>query len=240
MMRRRLNPNLHIIIAAANRLGELRDDMVFIGGCAVGLLITDLAAPEVRITIDVDVIVEVASRVEFYRLEDELRGRGFRQVMLEEAPVCRWHADDVILDVMPTDPQILGFGNRWYAPSLENAISITLHDDVEVNMITAPYFLATKMEAFLIRGNGDCYGSHDLEDIIVVIDGRPELVDEIRGQSADLKDYLAMEFNKLVKDESFMDALPGHLPPSQAGQDRLGIIMDRLHQIVSINTEESE
>jgi len=97
----------------------------------------------------------VASRAEFYRLEEELRGRGFRQVMLEEAPICRWQADDVTLDVMPTDPKILGFGNRWYVPSLENAISIELQDGVEVNMVTAPYFMGTKMEAFLTRGNGD-------------------------------------------------------------------------------------
>ncbi len=28
--------------------------------------------------------------------------------------MCRWHFDDVILDVMPTDEEILTFGNRWY------------------------------------------------------------------------------------------------------------------------------
>ena len=233
-MRRILNPNLNIMIAAANRLGELRDDMVFIGGCATGLLITDSAAPEVRPTIDVDVIVEVASRAEFYKLEEELRGRGFQQIMHNEAPICRWQADDVILDVMPTDPQILGFGNRWYRSSLENAESVVLQRGVAVNMITAPYFLGTKMEAFLTRGNGDYYGSHDLEDMIAVIDGRPELVDEIRDQCDELKDYLAEEFKKIIEDESFIDAIPAHLPPDEAGQGRLETILDRFHQIINL------
>ena len=236
-MPRILNPNLNIMIAAATRLGELCDDMVFIGGCATGLLITDPAAPAVRYTIDVDVIVEVASRAEFYKLEEELRERGFQQIMEEAAPICRWRAEDVILDVMPTDSKILGFGNRWYGPALENAEHMAIQNDIEVYMITASYFLGTKMEAFLARGNGDYYGSHDLEDMIAVIDGRPELIDEIRNESDELKKYLAEKFNNLIQDDTFIEAIPGHLPPDPASQARAEIIMQRLQRIIDLNTE---
>ena len=55
------NPNLLILEMAADKLGPLVDRVVFLGGCATGLLITDPAAPPMRTTIDVDVIVEVAS-----------------------------------------------------------------------------------------------------------------------------------------------------------------------------------
>ena len=236
-MPRTVNPNLNIMVTAATRLGELRDDMVFIGGCAAGLLITDPAAPEVRYTIDVDVIVEVVSRAEFYRLEEKLRERGFQQIMQEDAPICRWRAEDVTLDVMPTDSEILGFGNRWYGPALENAEHMVIQNGIEVNMITAPYFLGTKMEAFLARGNGDYYGSHDLEDMIAVIDGRPELIDEIQNGSDKLKNYLAEEFNNLIQDDSFIEAIPGHLPPDPASQDRTEIIMKRLQRIIDLNTD---
>ena len=41
-------------------------------------------------------------------------------------------------------------------------------------MVTAPYFMATKIEAFYGRGGDDFLGSHDMEDIITVIDGRPD------------------------------------------------------------------
>lgn len=44
-----------------DRLGPLVEDFVFLGGCAVGLLLTDRAAPPVRATVDVDVITEVGS-----------------------------------------------------------------------------------------------------------------------------------------------------------------------------------
>ena len=68
--------NIGMIAAVARHLGELRDKVVFVGGCATGLFITDPAVPEVRATQDVDVIVEVASRLDYCRLEEELRQRG--------------------------------------------------------------------------------------------------------------------------------------------------------------------
>ena len=42
------NPNLEILTLAVNQLGELADDMVFFGGYATGLLISDPAAPPIR------------------------------------------------------------------------------------------------------------------------------------------------------------------------------------------------
>ena len=93
-------------------LGPLYDEMVFLGGCATGLLITDAAAPPIRATRDVDVIVEVASLVEYYRISESLRDRGFFEDQSEQAPICRWAGHGVLLDVMPTDPGILGFGSE--------------------------------------------------------------------------------------------------------------------------------
>ncbi len=58
-MARQQNPNLEILMLALDRLGELADEMVFVGGCATGLLITDAAAPPIRVTRDVDAIVQV-------------------------------------------------------------------------------------------------------------------------------------------------------------------------------------
>jgi len=55
-MPRAQNPNLEILIFAVEKLGNLADEMVFLGGCAAGLLITDSAAPPLRVTHDVDAI----------------------------------------------------------------------------------------------------------------------------------------------------------------------------------------
>src|SRR5205807_703331 len=113
------------------------------------------------------------------------RELGFRESHADDAPICRWLSGDLILDLMPTDASILGFSNRWYGPALENAQRIRI-GEYEIRVITAPYFLATKLEAFHGRGKND-FRSHDLEDVVAVIDGRSELVGEVRLAAADLQ-----------------------------------------------------
>lgn len=55
------DPNLAQVELIAHVLGSLREELVFVGGCAVGLLMTDPAASPARVTYDVDLVVEVAS-----------------------------------------------------------------------------------------------------------------------------------------------------------------------------------
>jgi hypothetical protein len=99
----------------------LVDRLVFLGGCATGLLLTDVAAPPIRVTQDVDVITEVATMAEYYQLAELLRAGGFQADTTENAPICRWKAGDLLLDVMPTNPQLLGFGSVWYQEAFETA-----------------------------------------------------------------------------------------------------------------------
>lgn len=110
-MARTQNPNLEILEIAAQALGPLCDELVFLGGCATALQITDSAAPPVRVTRDVDTIAEVATAREYRVLEKRLRERGFEVDTSKDAPICRWAGHGILLDVMPTDERILGFGN---------------------------------------------------------------------------------------------------------------------------------
>lgn len=153
-MHREGNPNLQILEIAVAHLGPVADDMVFLGGCATGLLLTDVAAPPIRATQDVDVITEVASLGDYHRLAGRLRKRGFQEDQSPEAPICRWVAAGVVLDVMPTRPEILGFGNEWYQPALDAAVAVELPSGKRIRMVTAPYFLVTKLAAFDSRGEG--------------------------------------------------------------------------------------
>ena len=153
------NPNLAQLAAAATKLAPLLDQIAFVGGCGTGLLLTDSAAAPVRLTFDVDAIVAIPSYAEFTLLENRLRELGFRESHAEGAPICRWLHGDLILDLMPTDPSILGFGNPWYRPALEN-VQRTRIGEYGVQLITAPYYLATKLEAFHGRGKNDFRMSH--------------------------------------------------------------------------------
>jgi len=133
------NPNLEILEKAVHRLDSLADEMVFLGACATGLLLTDPAAPPIRGTLDVDVIVESASLAEYHRLAKKLRKRGFREDLSPDAPICRWKTKEIILDVMPTSQQILGFGNRWFEPAFTRAKPVVLPSGKRIRMLTAPY-----------------------------------------------------------------------------------------------------
>jgi len=73
--------NLEMIKHVANRLGSLREKVVFLGGATTGFLISDRAMPAIRSTVDVDIIIEIISREEYYQLEKMLRSLGFVQRM---------------------------------------------------------------------------------------------------------------------------------------------------------------
>jgi hypothetical protein len=145
----------------------------------------------------VDVLVEVATLVEYHRLSERLRRLGFVEDTSEDAPICRWKTADVILDVMPTDPGILGFGDRWFNLAYEASEWTTLPSGKRIRLLPSSYFLATKFEAFESRGEGDYLMSRDMEDIITVLDGRSEIVSEIRQANEELKDYLAQRCSML-------------------------------------------
>ena len=99
--------------------------------------------------------------------------------------------------------------------------------------MTAPLFVATKLEAFSDRGHGDYLASHDLEDIVTVVDGRPELVDEVRSGPSEVRDYVRDRLGLLLADEGFVTALPGHLPGDAGSQARLPLLLERLRSLGS-------
>jgi predicted nucleotidyltransferase len=222
------NQNLELLIVAAKLLMPVLDDLVFVGGCATGLLVTDEAAAEVRPTFDVDAIAEITSYVEYTTFGERLHKLGFTEDASEGAPICRWQNGQIKLDLMPLDERILGFSNRWYKPAMDAATEIEIAPGLRVRVVTAPYFCATKLEAFRGRGKGDHLASHDLEDLITVIDGRQELLDELRAASDDVRSYIAGTIGHILKAPQFIDALPGYLLPDSASQARINQLMGRM------------
>lgn len=222
------DPNREMVIRMARQLGPLRNEFVLVGGSAAGLLVTEVAGAPVRVTRDVDMVVEVGSYASYSRLGERLRERGFAEDASEDAPMCRWRHKDLILDVMAVEEKVLGFGNRWYRAAVEQAQPVELTSGLHIGMITAPYFLGTKFEAFAARGKGDYSVSQDLEDIVVVVDGRDELVGEVATSAADLRNYIARWMNRLTTADDFEAALPGYLMPDEGSQARMGLVLERM------------
>lgn len=147
-----------------------------------------------RPTDDVDVVVEVATRGDFYDFETKLRGVGFREDQ-ESAVICRWRhrKSALILDAMPSRGDILGFDNEWQAAAIPHAVWCELPSGAQIRAAPPVYMLAMKLEAFAGRGEGDFLASRDFGDVVALIDGRPELLDEVASAPVDVRTYIAQE-----------------------------------------------
>lgn len=222
-----MNPDIERLELATRVLGPLCDEFVFTGGTITSLLITDPAAPPTRRTVDVDAVVEVVSLVAYYELEERLREARLQQ--RSDAPVvCRWFHGQLILDVMPTDEAILGFSNRWYLDAYRNPMDFHLPSGHMIKIVSPAYFLATKLAAFDGRGQGDYQASHDIEDIVAVVDGRREILTETMNAVSEVGNYLRQRFGELLDSPPFVAALPGHL----AGErNRESIVLARLRML---------
>lgn len=226
----RATANLRMLEFVARKLGPLNDEVVYLGGCSTALFITESLLLDVRPTKDVDCIVDIVSRSEYYKFANRLQKQGFKQSM-NESVICRWRYDDVILDVMPTDEEILTFGNRWYKEAIKKPITHQLADDLIVNSVSAPYLLATKIEAFNARGNRDFLLSHDFEDIINVISGRKEIAEEVNLANEELKNHLQIFFEEMLSDDEFMTSLPAHIKEGITTEQRLETVTNRIKKI---------
>jgi predicted nucleotidyltransferase len=226
--------SIELLERGAAALGELVDDVVFVGGATLALWITDPAAPPVRPTKDVDVIVEIATRREYYKFEKRLRALGFAN---HGTVICRWikNEPDLMLDAMPTDAGILGFENRWQKRAFPTALARDLPSGARIRAASPPFLLATKLEAFKGRGRGDLLASHDFADIVSLFDGRGELVGELRGAPFDLREYVAAEVSALLEHEPLLAGIHAQLPPDAASQARAqATVLPRLREATSI------
>ncbi len=225
------DPNLELLRLAAQKMGDLVDDVVFVGGCVVGLLVTDAAAAEIRPTDDVDVIIEVIGYRRYQYFVDHLRAKGFREDTSDRAPLCRFVHSGTILDFLPTDESVLGFSNPWYPLAIETSVKFDIGIGRSINVVSAPCFAATKIVAFHDRGKGDFLGSHDLEDVITLLDGRTEFLGEFDSADKALKNFLSVEFRKFLEDPRFLDAIPGHIGNEPASQARVPMLLSLLREI---------
>lgn len=215
----------------AEALGpRLLETSAFVGGCVVGLLITDeFTKEQVRSTDDVDLIVDVMNYAAYARLSDELRSRGFKESMQDNIQ-CRWRLGELIVDVMPTDEKILGFSNGWYAPAIESAIWFSLPSGNKIRIVSAPYFIATKIEAFKGRGNNDYFTSRDIEDIITLVDGREELGSEVAEIGGALEGYISKSIGGFLDQSDFEYAVESAVRSDAA---RAAVIFGRLEALAS-------
>lgn len=225
--------NIEMLQTVANGLRELKDEVVFVGGAVAELYADNPAASDIRPTRDVDCVIELKSRIDYERLEKNLRNKGFAHDTSEGAPVCRMIYKGIKVDVMPTDEDILGFSNKWYEEGIENRITKTLPDGTVVFVFTPEYYLAAKFEAHKGRGGNDLRQSHDFEDIIYILDNYTEILDSIRNANLNVRLYLKEEFKNLINNKNLTEGIETAMPYG-SGEEGTYIITELMQSISEI------
>jgi predicted nucleotidyltransferase len=221
------NRHKEMLILVAEALGpELCQQMAFVGGCTTGLLLTDdFTREQVRHTDDVDLIVHLVGYPSYARLQEQLRTQGFRERMDNDDPICAMSLGELRVDFMPDDDKVLGFSNRWYQAALQSADNYSLTENITIKLVKPVYFVATKLEAYRGRGKNDPLSSRDIEDLLNLFDGRPELLTEIDQTTHELRRYIASEIKTLLENGNFQNAVQSC---ALGDHDRESLIFERL------------
>ncbi len=221
--------NLGIVKKVAKALGELNDQVAYVGGATVSLYADDPAADDVRPTKDIDIVLHILSFGQLTALQEKLGQKGIHPDP-ESKVICRFKYDDVLIDVMSIKEVGWAPSNVWFEPGFKNMETYTIDDETTIRIFPVSYFLATKFEAHRDRG-GDPRTSKDFEDIVYVLDNRLGVVNDIRTAPNDVQTYLKVELQELLNANS-EEALSCHLSPFSQ-EDRLQILKEKINQIVA-------
>jgi hypothetical protein len=201
--------NITRIKVVCEALGEMTHSVLFVGGATVSLY-TDRPASEVRPTDDVDILVELIHYSGYTDIEEQLRKKGFVNEQ-ESGIICRFKIHGIIVDVMPTSSNVLGFTNKWYEEGFSKPMQRQLSKGLCIKILQPVYFLASKMEAFKGRGGGDGRMSSDFEDIVYVLNNRNTIWDEIEKAPTHLRAYLKNEFEKISQKDFLYEWISANL-----------------------------
>ncbi|RYE39029.1 MAG: hypothetical protein EOP48_26285 [Sphingobacteriales bacterium] len=221
--------NIVRIKAVHNALEELALEVVFVGGATVSLY-SDRPSGEIRPTDDVDILIELLHYKEYSAIEEKLRKKGFVND-IESGVICRYLVRGITVDVMPTSEEILGFANKWYAEAFRHAQVINLDEEYSLRIFSAPYFIATKFEAYKSRGGNDGRTSTDFEDIIYLMNNRTTLWQELKEAPENLQQYLKIEFAALISQPYIDEWISSHLDYHE--QRRVKNIIGSINEFVA-------
>lgn len=214
-----MHDNILRLIRIAKGLGDLCEEMVFVGGAVTALYADDAAAPDIRPTTDVDCVTELATYGNYENLENRLRQKGFKND-IESGVICRWKYKGETVDIMPDDKSILGFSNPWYIPGYNKRILIEILPDLKIYILPVLYFLAAKIEALCSRGGNDWRFSHDFEDIIFVLNNNKDIKKSFDSEeNQELRSYISSWAKEALNRNNHREEIECALPYGEEGRE---------------------
>ncbi len=223
--------NIAAVAEVAEALQHFKKEMVFVGGAVVSLYTDDPAADEIRPTQDIDMTINIVNLSHWQHIQKQLSVLGFHPDPFGHA-ICSYKFKDIPVDIMAAEDGPFGPSNRWYKIGFNNLWTAKAKNQ-EIKILSAPCYLATKFEAFNNRGS-DYRTSHDMEDIIYVLDNRVGIVEEIRKDNAQIAHFIKEQFQNIIHKGMLQEVLVAHIHPLMLAQ-RLPIVEDKITQIINYN-----
>ncbi|MBX2923232.1 MAG: nucleotidyl transferase AbiEii/AbiGii toxin family protein [Chitinophagaceae bacterium] len=223
------NINIAIIAEIAATLQHLNRQVVFVGGAVISLYANDPAPDEVRPTDDVDIALHIVTLNDWQQTIEKLLALGFYPDP-ERHTINSYRYKNIPVDIMSAAAGPWGPTNRWYKPGFENLWKANAEEQT-VYILSAPCFLATKFEAFHNRGK-DYRTSHDMEDIIYVLDNRTTIVEETAQADPSVRNFLIHELDRLITTGILEEVLMAHINPLML-KERIPLVKQKIKQILN-------
>lgn len=221
--------NIAVVAEVAEALKDLKEQMVFVGGAVVSLYTDDPAADEIRPTQDIDMTLHIVNLSHWEEIQTRLGALGFHPDPFGHA-ICSYRYKDIPVDIMATEDGPLGPSNPWFRIGFNN-LQLVKARNQDIKILSAPCYLATKFEAFNSRGS-DYRTSHDIEDIIYVIDNRIGIVEEIAIEDKRIVDFIKEQLQKIIHKGLMQEVLIAHIHPLIVA-DRLPLVQEKITQILN-------
>lgn len=221
--------NIAVVAEVAEALQDIKEEMVFVGGAVVSLYTDDPAADEIRPTQDIDMTLNIVNLSHWVKVQEQLAALGFHPDPFGHS-ICSYKYKDIPVDIMATEDGPLGPANRWYKIGFDYSWTAKAKEQ-EVKILSAPCFLATKFEAFNGRGS-DYRTSHDIEDIIYVLDNRIGIVEEIEKDDPRIANFIKEQLQNITSKNMMQEVLMAHIHPLML-EERLPIVEEKITQILN-------
>ncbi len=220
--------NLAVVAEVAEALRDIKQDMVFVGGAVISLYTDDPAADEVRPTEDIDLVLHIVNLSHWEQLQGKLAKLGFHPDPFGES-ICSYKYRGISVDIMPAEDGPFGPSNRWYKIGWENLWSAFAKKQ-EIKILSVASFLASKFEAFNNRGK-DYRTSHDIEDVIYVLDNRLSIVSDIRKDDSKVRMFIQHKLQEIISKGMLKEVLIAHIHPLMR-EERMPLVEAKLEQIL--------
>lgn len=222
--------NIAVVAEVAEALKDLKEKMIFVGGAVVSLYTDDVAADEIRPTADIDMTINLMNFNHWGKMQEDLAQLGFHPDPFGHA-ICSYKYKNIPIDIMPAEDGPLGPANKWYKWGFDN-LQIVKANEVEIQILPAPCFLATKFAAYNNRGK-DYRTSHDIEDIIYVLDNRINIVLEMEETHKEIREFIKDELIRIKNMGILVEVLMAHIHPLMV-DERMPIVEEKIAQIVAL------